>query len=837
MNSIARVAVNVPGIHDLYDYEVPPHIEGLQAGCLIVVPFGNLKAQAVVMELLPSTDVKEVKKIIGILDSEPALNQAQLAIAARMARYYHTAISNCIHMMLPPGLNQLADVAYFLLSGEFDNITLSETQKLLLRKIQKSGELRARQIRAAFSHMNWKYALQGLMKKGIISSKAVLPDARVNRKTIRTAQIAVSPQEVSKKKEQLGKINSNAYKRKKAAVEFLVNEAIPVNVSWVYASSGANAGDLKFLEDKGFVHLGEEEIWRDPLKDIEVEPASVPDLTSAQKQAWSQIEKYLKNNVMQVPLILHGVTGSGKTELYLRAVENTLAQGRQVIVLVPEISLTPQTVKRFMARFPGRVGLVHSRLSAGERYDTWRRARMGKISVIIGPRSALFTTLPNLGLIVIDEFHDSSFYQNDFAPTYDAVYSAIAYAKLTNSGIILGSATPDISLYFKAQSEGWPIVHLPDRILAHQEYLQLKKQSFPTEVKKIENDGETAASLPLPFVQTVDMRNELRQGNRSLLSRALQSSLQSVLNHDQQAILFLNRRGSASYVFCRDCGNVLRCPRCDMPLTWHADRNRLVCHSCGYVRSSPEKCPACGKEQIRQYGSGTQTVEKEISSVFPQARVLRWDADTAHQRGAEELLLSHFANHHADILIGTQMLAKGLDLPLVTLVGIILADVGLNFPDYRATERTFQVLTQVAGRSGRSPLGGHVVMQTYQPQHYVIRRAAAHDFKGFYNDEITQRRKLGYPPFNELVRLEFRHPDEKVTYRKAQDLAYQIRQVTATMGVESRINISGPTPPFFPKIRGAYRQQILLRGKDLNLVLDHLKLDDWHVEINPPDIL
>lgn len=837
MNSIARVAINMPGIRDLYDYEIPPTITTIQAGCLVVVPFGNLKAQAVVMDLLPHTEVKEVKKIIGILDNEPVLNQAQLEIAVWMAEYYHSAISNCIHMMLPPGLNQLADMAYFLLSSEFDKVTLSETQKMIVHKIQKSGELRARQIKAAFSHTNWKYALQGLMKKGIISSKAVLPDARVNRKTIRTAQIAISPEEMEKKKEQLGKVDSNAYQRKIAAIDFLVNEAIPVNVAWVYASSGANAGDLKFLEDKGFIRLGEEEIWRDPLKDIEVEPAIVPDLTSAQKSAWSQIEKYLKNNEIHVPLILNGVTGSGKTELYLRAVENTLAQGRQVVVLVPEISLTPQTVKRFMARFPGRVGLVHSCLSAGERYDTWRRARMGKISIIIGPRSALFTTLPNLGLIIIDEFHDSSFYQNDFLPMYDAVNSAIVYAKSINRGIILGSATPDISLYFKAQSEGWHIVHLPDRILAHQEYIQQKRQSLYMEIQKIENDGKTAASLSLPFVQTVDMRNELRLGNRSLLSRALQSSLQTVLDRDQQAILFLNRRGSASYVFCRDCGNVLCCPHCDMPLTWHADKNKLACHICGYLRSKPETCPVCGKEQIRQYGSGTQTVEKEIARIFPKAKILRWDADTAHHRGAEDLLLSHFMNHHADILIGTQMLAKGLDLPLVTLVGIVLADVGLNFPDYRAAERTFQILTQVAGRAGRSPLGGHVVLQTYHPQHYVIRKAATHDFKGFYHDEITQRRKLGYPPFNELVRLEFRHQEEKAAFQKAQELAYQIRQVIAASGLGSEINVSGPTPPFFPKIRGSYRQQILLRGMDLNPILDNLRLDDWRVAINPPDVL
>ena len=837
MNSIARVAVNVPCIRDLYDYEVPAVFTSIQKGSLIVVPFGNLRVQAVVIDLSTHSEIRELKKIIGILDPEPVLNQSQLAMAAWIAEHYHAAIANCIHMMLPPGINQLADVAYFQSSTTINSNTLSGMQKTILQKIQDSGELRTRQIKAAFPHANWKYAIQGLIKKGIISSKAVLPDARVNRKTVRTAQIAVSRKEVHQKQDQIGKIGSKAYERKKAALEFLLNEGIPVNVAWVYASSGANAGDLKFLEEKGVIRLGEEEIWRDPLKDIEVAPAKIPELTAAQSIACSEIQQYLKNDSRQIPLMLHGVTGSGKTELYLRAAEYTLAQGRQVIMLVPEISLTPQTVKRFMARFPGQVGLVHSRLSVGERYDTWRRARMGKLSIIIGPRSALFTTLPNLGLIIVDEFHDASFYQSDFPPVYDAVRTAIAYAKSTNSGIILGSATPDISLYFKAQSEGWHMVYLPDRILAHQEYIRQKLQKYPSELKPIENEGKTAAHLPLPFVQTVDMRNELRLGNRSLLSREMQSSLQTVLDHDQQAILFLNRRGSASYIFCRDCGNVLLCPNCELPLTMHADKNKLVCHICGYVQPKPETCPVCGKDQIRQYGSGTQTVEEEILHIFPDARVLRWDADTARQKGAEELLLSHFANHHADILIGTQMLAKGLDLPLVTLVGIVLADVGLNFPDYRAAERTFQVLTQVAGRSGRSPLGGHVVMQTYQPQHYVIRRAATHDFKGFYSDEIIQRRRLGYPPFNELVRLEFRHRDERTAVKKARELAQQIKQVLLLDGIDSKVIMSGPTPSFFVKIRGSYRQQILLRGQNLEPILNTLKLDDWRIEIDPPDIL
>jgi len=697
--------------------------------------------------------------------------------------------------------------------------------------------MRARQIRSVFSHENWKSSIQSLMRKGFIESKAVLPDARVHRKSIRTAQIIQSPADIHLRNNELGKENGPAFERRKAALDFLLEEGIPVNVAWVYAYSNANAADLKMLEEKGFIRLSEMEIWRDPLEHIEVSPAVSPELTVAQNAAWEKIKESFQSNSNHNPIIVHGVTGSGKTELYLRAVESTIRQGKQVIVLVPEISLTPQTVKRFMARFPGQVGLIHSRLSGGERYDTWRRARMGKIPIIVGPRSALFAPLSNIGLIVVDEFHDASFYQEENAPIYDSVRTAIAYAKLLDCPILLGSATPDISLFFKAQSEGWNIISMPDRILAHQEYLRHKAIQYSQPLSTIQNEGKTAASLPLPLVQIVDMRNELKQGNRSIFSRNLQTALKGVLERQQQAILFLNRRGSATYVFCRSCGEALVCPRCDLPLTKHEDKGKLICHICGYSRLVPAKCPTCGKEQIRQYGSGTQRVEEELVRLFPTARILRWDADTARQKGAEELLLSHFTNHHADFLIGTQMLAKGLDLPLVTLVGIVLADVGLNFPDYRSAERCFQVLTQVAGRSGRSPLGGQVVLQTYQPENPVIQRVSRHDFNGFYTDEIIHRRELAYPPFTQLIRLEFRDHTLAISENKSNKLFKAIQHHLQENEQETDLIVSGPVPPFFPKERGLFRQQIILRGRDPYSILKELPLEDWRIEVNPPDLL
>lgn len=837
MNSIARVVVNIPGIKELFDYDIPDGMDNVSEGSLVVVQFGNLRAQAVVVEIARESAIQDRKNLLAVLDAQPVITRNQILLANWMAKHFYSALSDCVHLMLPAGMNQMADVSYSIVEGRTDWNSLPVLQQKILQEIQQRGALRSRQIKTAFPHVNWKTSVQALMRKGYLKSQPILPEPKIQRKTIRTAQISIPRTEVDKQENELGRIGSAAFERRKAAVEFLLNEGIPVNVAWVYASSGANAADLRILEEKGFIRLGEVEIWRDPLEHIEVSPAVPPELTSAQSAAWGQIEEYLQQDKDNTPLLVHGVTGSGKTELYLRAVQAVIEQGKQVIVLVPEISLTPQTVKRFMARFPGQVGLIHSRLSIGERYDTWRRARLGKLPIIIGPRSALFAPLPNLGLIVMDEFHDPSFYQTESSPAYDAVQTGLTYANIVKGKIILGSATPTIDIYFRAQSEGWQMIHLPDRILAHQEYIRQKNLQFPQGLQNSSHDGKTAAALPLPLVRIVDMRNELRQGNRSIFSRSLQSALKTVLEREQQAILFLNRRGSSTYVFCRECGNVLRCPRCELPLTTHADVKKLMCHVCGYTRNLPTACPQCGKMQIRQYGSGTQKVEQELSRLFPSTRILRWDADTARQKGAEELLLSHFANHHADFLIGTQMLAKGLDLPLVTLVGIVLADVGLNFPDYRAAERSFQVLSQVAGRSGRSPLGGQVILQTYQPDHAVIQRVSRHDFSGFYSDEIIHRRELKYPPFSELVRLEYRHHDSALAQQKAEEIRTQLEEKIAGNSTLADILISGPVPPFFQKIRGLYRQQLILRGKDLTTLLQNISMDDWRVEVNPPDIL
>jgi primosomal protein N' (replication factor Y) len=620
-------------------------------------------------------------------------------------------------------------------------------------------------------------------------------------------------------------------------LKVLAGTSEPVKPSWIYAQAEAKYSDLKFLEEKGLIRQLDIQVWRDPLEDTTYLPPHPPELTRDQKRAWEIIKTGLakvQQNQNPHPFLLHGVTGSGKTELYLKAVKETLESGKRAIVLVPEISLTPQTVKRFLSRFPGKVGVVHSQLSEGERYDTWRRARGGELSVIIGPRSALFMPLKDLGLIVVDECHHESYDQQDSLPYYHAANTAAAAARLSGAAVILGSATPRVTQFYKTVSGSWTYIELPHRILAHRETIAHHAQRLGIDLSVKAGEGQTA-DLGLPRVSIVDMRQELKSGNRSIFSREMQSAIQHVLDTNQQAILFLNRRGTATYVFCRNCGYVVKCPRDDKPLTYHRGKNELVCHTCGYRRQVPKRCPQCGSRQIRQLGTGTEKVEQLVHERFPDARLLRWDAETTRKKGAHERILTEFTNQEADILIGTQMLAKGLDLPLVTLVGVILAEVGLNLPDYRATERTFQVLTQVAGRAGRSPLGGRVILQTYEPDHYAIQTAAHHDFSGFYKQELEYRRALRYPPFTRLVRLEYRHHDAWKAEETAQQLAGVLQQWIRDEG--SSIEMIGPVPCFFSRLYGRYRWQIILRGLDPTRLLRDRQPPDWIIEVDPPSLL
>lgn len=840
-----RVAVNIPGVSGVFDYHLPAELIGqVTTGCLVIVPFGKQTAQGIVLRQISEPQVLETRPVKALLDPYPVLTSEQIGLAKWLSERTLSPLVICLSLMLPPGLSKQADTLYSLnKTPPKDDRKLTSLQQRLIDLLHQHGDMRGRQLSAAIPHQNWKRSARVLVRRGWLLTRPVLLPPSVRSKVVRTIQLACPPEMAESYMGDLGK--GAALQRRQRILRFLMKEPWPVDISRVYAASGGNRQDLNRLSEKGLVTLGETEVWRDPLEKIEYTPMEIPQLTREQTAVWEQVQAGLQcasRGERTQPYLLHGVTGSGKTEIYLQAVAETLRLGRQAIIMVPEIALTPQTLRRFVARFPGQVGLIHSRLSPGERYDTWRRARAGLLPIIIGPRSALFTPMPDLGLIVIDECHDDSYYQSEGQPHYHAVSTAIAYAKNISCVLILGSATPDISLTYQSRSESWNLLSLPFRILAHRQAVESQLNKLGLNVPDLPGDGVTA-HLPLPPVKVVDMRQELKAGNRSIFSRALQLALTEVLNAGQQAILFLNRRGSATYVFCRNCGYVSRCPRCDLPLTLHIhraaaayDANVLLCHTCGYRRKLPKKCPQCTSSQIRYYGTGTEKVEQVMQALFPNAVTLRWDAGTTRRKGTHELLLSRFANHHADILIGTQMLAKGLDLPLVTLVGVILADVGLTFPDFRSGERTFQLLTQVAGRAGRSPLGGQVILQTFQPDHYAIQAASNHDFDGFYKQELEYRRSMGYPPFSHLVRLEFRHFQAKQAEDTALNMASKV-QHWIQKGNHTATEIIGPVPCFFSRVKGYYRWQIILRGPNPIDVLRDRPLGEWRVEVDPPSIL
>lgn len=597
----------------------------------------------------------------------------------------------------------------------------------------------------------------------------------------------------------------------------------------------------KLIDDK-LIELKEEQVWRDSLSDRDFIPTIAPKLTPDQENIWEVIHKAITAgqwaNVQDARFLIHGVTGSGKTEIYLRAIEQTLAQGRQAIFLVPEIALTSQTIRRVAERFPDQVAVVHGSLPTGERYDTWQRARSGDVGVIVGTRSALFTPLPDVGLIILDEEHDSSYKQDPpvVEPHYHARDAAEKLMDSNKGVLILGSATPDIATYYRAKKGHYTYLHLPNRIMGHRQRIEEQAKRVGV-TAKYQPEKDDALHIELPPVSVVDMRSELRTGNISMFSRELQEGLKTVLERGEQAMLLLNRRGQSTYVFCRDCGYVVMCSRCDSPMTHHRQGEAMRCHHCGYVHPTPKTCPSCESTRIKFFGAGTQQVEEALKQLYPDARTLRWDADTASKPELHHEILQKFIDREADIVIGTQMIAKGLDLPLVTLVGVVSADLGLALPDYRAGERVFQLLTQVAGRAGRGVLGGKVVLQTYQPDHYVMQFASTHDYLGFVDKELDYRREMGYPPYRKLARVVFQFPDFYKTQKQAEEGARRVRKLLDKHQMTGT-ELIGPAPCFFTRIDRNYRWHLLLRGPNPSVALKDLRLErGWQLDIDPVDVL
>ncbi len=808
----ADVAVNVPFARQhSFCYSVPPHL-AIEIGQAVWVPFGSQIVQGVVVGLCDYPSIEVTKPISDIITPSPLLSSLHIELASWLSRYYLSPLFDAIALMLPPGFERRL-VTFLLLTMQPSDIGNLESElKQVINFFEGKGKVSIKELEKAFGKRKTELAIEQLMRRRLVSKSQELEQAKVKPKHELFLKLGLTPPAVESEVIRLKK--TGAYKQA-AVLDFLIEQGKAVRAAEVKQKVVCSNSVIGLLRKRGLVTTELVEVRRDPLAHLKVRLSMPPELTGAQREAWQKIlDRIARRSSFKSPpvLLLHGITGSGKTEIYLRALAEVVAQGKRGICLVPEIALTSQTIERFAARFPGRVAVLHSGLSLGEQFDEWRRIRDGMCDVVIGPRSALFAPQPDLGLIIIDEEHEWTYKQSDKSPYYHARDVAIKLAQLTGAVVILGSATPDVETYYKALQGDYELVELKERIALQ-------------------------GIVPLPEVEVVDLRDELKTGNRSLFSSALLSAIADTLDNRGQIILFLNRRGTATFIQCRHCGFVFNCRSCTVALTYHSATKRLVCHRCGYSVALPSSCPRCSDQRLKFLGVGTQKVEEEVRSIFPQARVIRWDRDVTLGRKAHEELLNRFRNHEADILVGTQMVAKGLDLPGVTLVGVISADTGLNFPDFRAGERTFQLLCQVAGRAGRGFTAGRVIIQTYCPEHYAIKAASKHDYADFYAQELNYRRQFGYPPFGRLARLVFTHTNEVACRKEAQRVAKLLLSEADRKGAPD-IRLIGPAPSFVSRIRGRYQWQILLCGSDVSGFLAPMVFKrGWTVDIDPIDVL
>lgn len=876
---------------ETFTYAVPPTLAGrLSPGHLVWIPFRSRRLQGVVLRVHDAAPDFRTREIIALVWAQPVLTPAQLALAHWISEQTLAPLIEALRLMLPAGLSQRGRTV-FVCTGAPAPAGLTEKQRALLARIaQQPGDWS--EITEDVKRVTQRDDLEPLIEMRLVSREAEFPTPPPRPKTDRQVRLLAGAEQVDEALPLLGRASKQAKAlswlaarpgrsaplpellaavpcersavkalaergwvtiegggsradrgsvslnleagavidavvelrgthKHRAVLRLLLAQGEPVWIGRVYAETAATRDTLRDLEAAGLVSIAEEMVWRDPLAGYDFTLDTPPPLTADQERAWEVIRSSQEGSGQARPFLLHGVTGSGKTELYLRAIARALDEGRQAVVLVPEIALTPQTIRRFAARFPGKVTVWHSELGEGERFDVWRRVRTNHpaAQVVVGSRSALFLPYGDLGVVVVDEEHEPS-YKQERTPRYHARTVALELGRLCDATVILGSATPALETYYAAKrGQEIALLSLPRRIKAE-----------------------------LPVVHIVDMRQELRAGNRSMFSRRLSEGLRQVLAAGQQAILYLNRRGSATCVLCRDCGYVAACQKCATPLTYHGGPagqggasaptfEMLVCHQCNRRYPIPAVCPKCGGKRIRYFGVGTERVEEAVRLELPAARTLRWDRDVTGAKGSHDAILAKFVAHDADILIGTQMIAKGLDLPLVTLVGVIAADIGLFLPDFRASERTFQLLTQVAGRAGRSALGGEVVIQTYHPDHYAVLAASNHDYDGFYREEMAFRRQQMYPPLRRLARLVFYSGQRAKAQAEAQAVA-DLLQAEITQKSIQDADLVGPAPCYFARQRGEWRWQVVVRSPDPASVLRGIGLGRAaRIDVDPVDLL
>lgn len=801
--AFCRVALPRP-VRQTFVYRVPPRLRsGLEPGHRVLVPFRRREIVGCVDALEEETDVQGVRPVLDVLDSEPVLSGAMLRLCRWVSRYYVAPLGLVLRAALPPGLFaestyrvSLRDEGAGAGDAEGDGVEAAaeggEVERAVLERLARaSGPLQVGTLRRAAGDRSVWPALRALAERGMVKVVEEPPEAEGPARTRQVIRLVEELPTLVAREERFGRAD-----RQREAYETLEGIGGEASVVHMERQLGFSRSVLEGLAEKGVAEIREEEERRDPFAGRAVEAPPRLEPTPDQSRVIEALVDRVRRSEPGICL-LRGVTGSGKTFVYLEVMREVVERsGRGAIVLVPEISLTPQTVQRFRAVFGDEVAVLHSSLSAGERYDEWRSLREGRKRVAVGARSAIFAPVGDLGFVVVDEEHEGSYKQSD-VPRYHARSVAAVRARLEGALCVLGSATPSLESWSNAAAGRYELFELPERVTGH----------------------------PLPTVETVDLRAEIearrdRAVTRSgepeesgplVLGTELREALSATLEAGEQAILLLNRRGYSSYVQCRECGHVWSCGSCSVSLTHHRSRNRLVCHHCGRQEAVPRNCDECGARGLSFSGLGTEQVERRVGELFPDARVARMDVDTTGSKWAHFEILERVERGEVDVLLGTQMIAKGLDFPAVTLVGVVNADVGLNLPDFRASERTFQLLAQVAGRAGRGDRPGRVVVQTYRPEHFALRRAAEHDYVGFAERELADRAGPGYPPHRRLANLVVSGPGEEAVADTAGELASWTRDLLERHGVET-IDVVGPAPCAIDRVRERWRWHFLLKS-------------------------
>ena len=814
----AEVTLALP-LHKNLDYQIPSVLQGtIVVGSRVVVPLEKRLVTGYVLTLKDSSGIKNIKYIKEVLDPLPLFGPADLNFLKWISSYYFSPLGEVIKNALPSGIN-IKSNQYLSVTSQgrrgFQDSILSNSEKKVLSALAERKKVSLRSFKKTFKYKKSLFLLESLIQKGFISLTQSQSSQTVRPKVEKVFQV---------NENRLSQLSFSDLKRlaKKASCQFRVLKLLrkqgSMSQKQIFSLTGIESMVLSALEEKALITHFLNEVYRTPLAEGEHRTDAPFELTSEQAGALKKIVSALKEQ-KYAPFLLHGVTGSGKTEVYLRAIRETLDAGRGALVLVPEIALTPQLIARFKARFGNTIAQIHSGLSPGERFDEWRRVIKGEAHIVIGARSAIFAPVQALGIIVVDEEHDTAYKQEERIP-YHARDLALVKAKMNNAVVVLGSATPAIETFYNTR---------------------IGKINLLPLSKRIDN-------RPLPQVEVVDMRKE-EPG--VMLSSRLKEAIKERWARGEQTLLFLNRRGFSPFVICKECGFSFRCPNCNVALVFHQHKQLLRCHYCNFSLRAPERCPHCQGEKVRVLGFGTERLEVEVRRLFQDLKVGRLDRDTTTKKNALQKILGQFCRGETELLIGTQMIAKGHDIPGVTLVGVIAADHSLNFPDFRAGERTFQLLTQVAGRSGRGQSPGAVIIQTYNPGHPSIRMAMAQDFFPFYDEEIFQRTELQYPPFNRMVN--FRIIGN--SFSRTLDCARQLGQASQKLkekqsAFKDGIEILGPVEAPREKLKGKYRFQMLIKSpqhsmlhtfteKVLNGIIPRLKTSGVKitVDVDPIDLL